>query len=81
LVQGTGVPYCPFGPQVSTPPFEHCFAPGVHTPVHAPFTHAWPVHGEAVPHCPVASQIWTPPFEHCFAPGAHTPVHAPFTQA
>ena len=53
------------------------FVPGVHTPVHAPATHAWFVHAAAVPHCPDALQVWTPLPEHCFAPGVQMPTHVP----
>ena len=59
----------------------HCFAPGAHTPVHAPVTHAWFAHAEVAPHCPLVLQAWTPLPTHCVAPGTHTPEHAPPTHA
>jgi hypothetical protein len=55
----------------------HRVAPGVHTPVHEPDTHAWLVHADAVPHCPCELQVWTPLPEHLTAPGVHTPEQAP----
>ena len=60
---------------------EHCFAPGVHTPVQAPLTHADDTQVAEVPHVPLVEQVCTPLFEHCFAPGVHTPVQVPPTQA
>jgi hypothetical protein len=60
---------------------EHWADPGVHTPVHAPETHAWLVQSIAPPQLPVESQIWTALFEHCVAPGVHLPVHVPMEHA
>lgn len=59
------------------PLLEHCFAPGVHTPVQAPPTHAWLL--QAAPSCqvPVGSQVCTTSPLHCVAPGLHVPEHAP----
>ncbi len=50
--------------QVSTPPSEHCTAPGVHEPVQRPLTHAWLKQGTAVPQAPVAWHVSTPLPEH-----------------
>jgi hypothetical protein len=36
----------------------HSSAPGVHDPVHAPFTHAWFEHAVAFCHAPLALQVW-----------------------
>jgi hypothetical protein len=60
---------------------EHCVAPGVHTPVHAPVTQAEFVHADGAPHVPFPEQSCTPLPEHCVEPGTHTPVQAPLTQA
>jgi hypothetical protein len=53
----------------------------VHTPLHAPVTHAESVHAAGDPHCPVAEQVCTPLPEHWVAPGVHTPLHPPATHA
>jgi hypothetical protein len=63
------------------PLFEHWSAPGVHTPVHAPVTHAEAEHVTGVLHWPSVPHVSMPLFEHCLAPGAHTPVHVPLAQA
>jgi hypothetical protein len=57
LTQAVAEPHWPFEPQICTPLPEHCVAPGVHTPVHAPLTHAW--FEQVVPFCqvPVASHV------------------------
>jgi hypothetical protein len=60
---------------------EHCVAPGVHTPVQAPETHAALVQAWAVPQLPVVSQVCTASPEHRVWPGVQTPVHAPLTHA
>lgn len=60
---------------------KHCFAPGVHTPVQAPLTHASSMHGCEALQVPVALQVCTPLFEHRFEPGVQTPVHAPSKHA
>jgi hypothetical protein len=59
----------------------HCFVPGVHTPVHAPVTHAWFVQAAGALQVPLELHVWTPLPEHCVEPGTHTPVHAPVTHA
>jgi hypothetical protein len=66
---------------VWTPLPEQRTAPGTHTPVQAPATHAELVQAEAVPHCPAAEHVWTPLPEHCVDPGTQTPVQAPLEQA
>jgi hypothetical protein len=60
---------------------EHWTAPGVHTPVHAPLTHAELVHGAAVPQVPFDWHVCTPLPEHWVAPGVQTPVQEPLTHA
>jgi hypothetical protein len=70
------------GPHVWTPPAAHCIAPGEHTPVHAPLTHAASMHTTAVLHCPLSahdSTLLVP--EHSVVLGEHTPAHWPATQA
>ena len=48
---GTALPHWPLALHVSTAlEPEHCVAPGVHTPVHAPATHAWLTHATGLPH-------------------------------
>ena len=79
--QATVALQVPLALQVWTPLPEHCFAPGTHTPVQAPLTHAEATHVVAVPQAPLFEQVCTPLLEHEVAPGAHTPVHAPPTQA
>jgi hypothetical protein len=76
-----GEPHVPSEAQVWTALPTHSALPGVHTPVHAPFTHAWLVHATTALQLPVALQVWTPSPEHCTAPGAHTPVQLPAEQA
>jgi hypothetical protein len=66
---------------VCTPLPEHRTAPGTHTPVQTPETHAELVQADAVPHCPVDEQVCTPLLEHCVELGMHTPVQAPLAQA
>ena len=53
--QDMALPHIPFAPQVSSAvALVHCVAPGAHTPVHAPFEHAWFAHGDpTVCHVPV----------------------------
>jgi hypothetical protein len=76
--QSEGGPHCPFVPQVWTPfAEEHCFAPGSHTPAHAPLTHARPEHAAPSRQVPVASHVWTTCPLHCVASGVHVPEHAP----
>jgi hypothetical protein len=53
LVQLVTVLHVPFDWQVSYPLPEHCAVVGMHTPVHAPFTHAEPVHAVAVLQVPL----------------------------
>ena len=53
--------------------------PGVHTPVHAPPTHAWLVHEPALCHVPDPPHVWGCWPAHCTCPGAHTPWHDPET--
>jgi hypothetical protein len=59
----------------------HWAAPGVHDPVHTPFTHAWLVHAAGVPQVPELLHVCTLLPEHCTAPGVHEPVQAPITHA
>ena len=59
---------------------EHCFALGVHRPVHAPATQAWLVQAPLT-HAPAALHVWGVLPMHCVSLGVHTPVHAPLTQA
>ncbi len=59
------MPHWPLLPHVCTPLPEHCVAPGVHTPVHAPFTHAWLVQEPAFDHVPVALHVCGCWPEHC----------------
>jgi hypothetical protein len=59
---------------------EHCVAPGVQLPVHAPLTHADPEQVVPAFHVPLDWQVWTLLPEHCVAPGVQTPVHAPEAQ-
>jgi len=51
LVQGSGLPYCPQAPHVSTPLPEHCAVCGVHTGVDGQ---------EHVPHAQLAVQVCVP---------------------
>jgi hypothetical protein len=60
---------------------EQRTAPGAHTPVQTPVTHAEPVQAEGVPHCPAVLHVCTPLPEHCTAPGTQTPVQAPTAHA
>jgi hypothetical protein len=60
--------------QVWTPLPEHCLAPGVHEPEHAPFRHAIPAHDDGALHVPAAVHVSTPLPMHCVCAGAHTPV-------
>jgi hypothetical protein len=80
-VHAAAAPHWPLESQVCTPLPEHCFAPGVHTPVQAPLTQAEETHVDAVPQLPFASHVCTPLFEHCFVPGAQVPAQAPPTHA
>jgi hypothetical protein len=66
---------------VPTPLPEHCVDPGVHTPVHAPDTHAELEHACAADHVPVVSHVCTASPEQRVAPGVHDPVQAPATHA
>ena len=78
FTHAAGAPHVPFEAHVSSPLPEHCVAPGVHEPAHAPATHAEFEHATAVPHWPVAgSQVSTPLPLHCVWPGAHEPVQFP----
>jgi hypothetical protein len=54
---------------------------GVQTPVHAPLTHACPLHVTGVLHAPFDEHVSMPLFEHCFVPGVQTPVQTPPTHA
>ena len=77
-MHAAAAPQVPVELHVCTPSImvEHCVAPGVHTPVHAPLAHAWLTHGTEVPHVPVAPHVWTASPEHCDAPGLQA-THAP----
>jgi hypothetical protein len=78
FTHAAGAPHVPFEAHVSSPLPEHCVAPGVHEPAHAPATHAEFEHATAVPHWPVAgSHVSTPLPLHCVWPGAHEPVQFP----
>jgi hypothetical protein len=57
LLQAAAVPQVPFDWHVWMPLPEHCTAPGVHTPVQDPLTHAWLVHAPAFCQVPVALQV------------------------
>jgi hypothetical protein len=57
LAQGAAADHCPSLPHVCTPVPAHWVAPGSHTPVQAPDTHAWPVHELALPHAPLALHV------------------------
>jgi hypothetical protein len=81
-VQLVGGPQSPLALQVwKVELLEHCVAPGTHTPVHAPFTHAEFVHADSGPHAPFESQVCQLLPEHRVAPGVQTPAHAPATHA
>lgn len=67
-------------PHVWTPPSEHRIAPGVHTPAHAPLTHAWLTHGTGVPQRQVEAQVRTLLPEHSVCPGVQVPPQAPKEQ-
>jgi hypothetical protein len=88
--QATGVTHWPLAPHVSTAPpppsvaappsaAEHCVAPGLQTPPHAPETHVY-VHADALPHVPPAVHVSTPPLVHCVAPDEQDAAHAPLVQ-
>jgi hypothetical protein len=51
----------------------HLVAPGVHEPVHAPFTQAELLHGLAEPHVPLDEHVSTPLPEHVVLPLAQLP--------
>jgi len=62
----------------------HFSAVGLHTPVHAPFTHAWFTHAVVFCHTPLVLQNFgVVLFAHWVGVtlGLHTPVHAPATHA
>jgi hypothetical protein len=63
-MHATGAPHAPLALHVSTALPEHCTAPGAHTPVQAPFTHAWFVHATALLHAPLALHVSTALPEH-----------------
>ena len=65
LTQLTGLPNVPPELQVSTPLPEHCVAPGLHDPLHAPETHAESLHATGEPQVPFEVQVWTPLPSHC----------------
>jgi hypothetical protein len=66
--------------QVCTLLPEHCVAPGVHTPPHAPELHTYmQVAGD--PHAPVDEHVSTPLLAQVVALGAQTPWQAPLTHA
>jgi hypothetical protein len=62
--------------QVCTPLPEHRTSPGLHTPVHAPFTQAWLVQAVPAAHAPLALQVCTMPPLQRVAPVLHC-THAP----
>lgn len=49
-VHADALPHVPLALHVCTALPEHCVEPGVHTPVHAPETHADAVHVTPAPH-------------------------------
>jgi hypothetical protein len=49
----------------------------MHTPVHAPETHAWVVQGVVAPHVPSVPHACTALPEHCVAPAEQGPEHWP----
>ena len=53
---GDAVPHCPLASQVCTPLPEHWVAPGEHTPVQTPETHAVLVQATVPDQLPPASQ-------------------------
>jgi hypothetical protein len=55
--QSFAVPQVPVASQVWTPLPEHFVSPGLQTPTHAPWTHAWAVQAFAAPHVPFVSQV------------------------
>ena len=67
--------------QVLMPLPEHCVAPGVQTPLHAPFTHAELAQACALDQEPVTSHVWTASPEQRVVPGVHVPVQVPLTHA
>jgi hypothetical protein len=71
----------PVESQVLMPLPEHWVAPGVQTPLHAPFTHAEFEHAWAADQDPVASHVCTALPEQRVVPGLQVPVHEPSTQA
>jgi hypothetical protein len=80
-LHAAGALHTPLPLHVCTPLPKHCVAPGVHTPVHAPDTHAEDTQALALPHCPDELHVSTLLPLHRAAPGAQTPVHVPLTQA
>jgi hypothetical protein len=90
--QAAGVPQVPPGLHVSTPLFEHCVAPGEHTPVQLPDVQTY-AHATSVRQLPVPSHVWTLPGadgSHRVLPTAQepeqaaeptAPVHVWFTHA
>jgi hypothetical protein len=79
---GVGVPQLP-PEHVCTEYPEHCVAPSVHVPEHAPLAHMPLSQVTSSSHSPVAEQICTPMLSaaHWALPGAQTPVQAPLTHA
>ncbi len=51
------MPQAPVVSHFCGPLAEHLVSPGVHTPWHAPPTHAWFTHGAGMPKCPVVSHF------------------------
>jgi hypothetical protein len=66
LVHGTGLPYCPHAPHVSTPPLgPHCVCPGLQAGADG---------HEHVPHAQLAVHVCMPYVLHpCVVVGAHAP--------
>jgi hypothetical protein len=60
---------------------EHRVEPGVHTPVHAPPTHADDTQALGLTQVPLVEQVSTLFPEHRVEFGAHTPVQLPLTHA
>ena len=79
VVHAAGLLHWPLLEQVCTPLPEHCVAPGVHTPEHAPLTHTY-VQATGLPQVPPLEHVCTPLPEHWVAPGVQEPAHVPELQ-
>jgi hypothetical protein len=63
-VQVDALPHWPLELHVCNPLPEHCVAPGEHTPVQAPITHAEFAHATGLLQVPVEEQVCVPLPEH-----------------